>query len=120
MLYPFVTRSLTKKIDDEIHLAVRRAAPVKYWTFRVSSLFERAGFALVVASFFIYFVAYSVVRSTGQLDNPYFEIFVGVLAKGVVAGISLSVIGAIFASTFFREIEPLARVALRGVVNDAR
>lgn len=116
MIYPFVSRSLTQSIDQKIHREVRTVAPLKYWTFRLSSLIERAAFAIGVLSFLIYFFAYSAARTSGHLDSPEFAEVVDVLARMVVASVSVSVAGALCQSILFRELEPLAEHAASRIV----
>lgn len=118
MIYPFVTHSLTRNVDKKIHRAVRLAAPVKYWIFRISYYLDRAGFALGVMSFFLYFIGYSVVRSAGHLENAEFAEFVDVLAKAVVVSISISVTGALLQTILIRELEPLAQRAIQRIGNE--
>lgn len=111
MFYPFLSRSLTQSIDQKIHQEVRTVAPLKYWSFTVSSYLERLAFILGVLTFLVYFVAYSIARKAGYVDSPEFAEVVDVLARVVVACVSVSVTGALMQSILFRELEPLAKQA---------
>lgn len=117
MFYPFVTHSLTRKIEKKIHRAVRLEAPVKYFSFRFTAYFERAGFVLGVMSLFVYFIGHAVARSTGHADSAQLAELVDVLAKVLVVSISISAVSAILQSILFKELEPLAERAIRRIVN---
>ena len=116
-MFPFTTRSLTKTIDDEIHRAVRKRTPAKYFAFRTADFFSRLGFVVAVLVLCLYVAAYMIARlnhipeqELAGMVQGFAYVMTGSIALGVIFGLGREIL--------LKELEQVARSLLSRIFAD--
>jgi hypothetical protein len=117
MLFPFQLQSLTHEVDQEIHRIVRRAAPYKYWIFRIADVVARVGAAFVLFMIVMYVLGQLFLKAslpvTGAEHEQVASFFAHLL---VVTGVP-AVGGYIVRDGLRRELRQAVRSASQSITN---
>lgn len=95
-------QSLTHKIDTMIIRDIKRAMPLKYWSFKLAEWIARIGVIGFVCSFITYFVVSTIMQYHGEsLPEPYAEGF----PKVTVTLLTIAILAVFIRAGLYTELE---------------